>query len=107
MGLIKIESQKDCQMYVKYVVRDGELYKVEKIKDINKDEIFCGVSGTPSTPPDIVLYRGIKSPMYVDEDFSYPYQTLSEVINMDYFTPIGIKNYILDIGVFKDWTEIE
>ena len=105
MGLIKIEAIKDCKLYSNYVVRNGELYLAEKLKDINPDEIFCSVGSTPSSPSDIVLYRDIKTPIYVDENFSFPYTTLSEVINIDYFNPLGIKNYILDIGVFKDWYE--
>lgn len=107
MGLIKIETPIDCVMYSKYVIRDGELYIAEKLKDINPDEIFCGVVTSPSSPPDIVLYRAVKTPMYVDEEFSYPYTTLSDVTNMDYFNPFHIKNYILGIGEFKDWYDVD
>lgn len=103
MGLIKVESQNECKMYAKYVVRDGELYRILNEKDINPDEIFVGISSTPSTPPDLVLYRAVNTPEYVNPDFSWPHTDLSEVINMDYFNPEGIKNYLLDIGEFKNW----
>jgi len=93
--MIEINNHGDLKLYNYYVIRDSKLFMVNR-KDILADEICCYVGSTPSTPPDIELHREIKRSGGEFED-------LHSVVNMDYFQPGEIKNYILDIGEFKDW----
>lgn len=98
----EITSLKDLELYKPYVIRDNKLYMLDSIKKIPNGEIYCSVGTTPSTPADIVLYRDIR-----DDNTMAGFNTINEVINMDYYNPIGIKNFILDPTDFKDWWEIK
>lgn len=94
-----ITSQKDLELFKAYVVREDVLQMISP-KDIAIGEVYCIVSLSPSTPPDILLSREMK----LSHEFN-SYEFLAEVNNMDYYNPESIKNYILGQGEFKNWFE--
>lgn len=97
----EILTNTDVKLYEYYVVRNNKLFMINKY-DINIGEMYCYPAATPSTPPDIML---LKDKRGVEKDPFYAFDPTENVINMDYFNPVGIKNYILNIGKFKNWWE--
>lgn len=98
MDLIEIKEQSDIELYVYYVLRDDILYKTKNLNDIKIDEEYCHVFTTPATPPEVVLLVEKKTNDYLKIFNSY----VRDVINSEYFTMDGIKNYLLNNDKFKD-----
>lgn len=101
--MIEVKTQSDVELYSYYVVRDNTLFKTKNLNDVNVNEEFCHTFTTPSTPPDVALLVERKT----NETIKWLNSYIKEVINMDYLTPEGIKNFLLGIGEFKNWWEIK
>jgi len=101
--MIEVKTQSDVELYSYYVVRDNTLFKTKNLNDVNVNEEFCHTFTTPSTLPDVGLLVERKT----NETIKWLNSYIKEVINMDYLTPEGIKNFLLGIGEFKNWWEIK
>jgi hypothetical protein len=102
MNLIEVKTQSDVELYVYYVLRNDILYKTNDLNDVELSEEYCHIFNSPSTPPDIILVIEKKTNNYLKIFNSH----IREVINSDYFTIDGIKNFILGTQEFKNYWEL-
>jgi hypothetical protein len=97
----EIKNQDDLELYSYYIFRDNKLYMVKTMNDVTIGENYCHVFTAPSTPPDVVLSIDKKT----NDSLMWFNSHIREVINRKYYTPEGIRNFLLGVGEFKNHWE--
>lgn len=99
----KITEQEELQLYKYYTVREDSLFLINRY-DLSVGELYCLPVIDISNPTEIVLFKGRRGD---SPDPFYAFDPTEHVMNVEYYTPEGIKNYLLGNGTFTHWWEVD
>lgn len=97
----KITEQEDLQLYKYYTVREDSLFLIDRY-DLLVGELYCLPVIDISSPTEIALFKGRRGD---SPDPFYAFDPTECVMNVEYYTPEGIKNFLLSKGKFVNWWE--